>query len=88
VALPRSDEFTTLNTSYPSKEQSELEPPAIFLPIDRDGVVKFIRFIGPYALHGDIKFAVRGAGQQPAFGCNNKHNGITVELAQLDRDSP
>jgi FAD/FMN-containing dehydrogenase len=83
VVLPSTDEFTTLNTSYLSKAQAELEPRAIFLPRDRDDVVKFVRFIGPYALRGDIKFAVRGAGQQPALGCNNEHDGITVDLRNL-----
>ncbi|KAH8755813.1 hypothetical protein F5883DRAFT_469218 [Diaporthe sp. PMI_573] len=83
VVLPSTDEFTTLNTSYLSKAQTELEPRAIFLPRDRDDVVKFVRFIGPYALRGDIKFAVRGAGQQPALGCNNEHDGITVDLRNL-----
>ncbi|KAG8162337.1 hypothetical protein KVR01_008102 [Diaporthe batatas] len=83
VVFPGSDEFTTLNTSYLSKAQGELEPRAIFLPADRDDVAKFVRFIGPYVLRGDIKFAVRGAGQQPALGCNNEHDGITVDLRNL-----
>ncbi|KAI3400702.1 hypothetical protein diail_1911 [Diaporthe ilicicola] len=83
VVFPGTDEFTTLNTSYLSKAQAELEPRAVFLPRDRDDVVKFVRFIGPYALHGDIKFAIRGAGQQPALGCNNEHDGITLDLRNL-----
>lgn len=83
VVLPSTDQFTTLNTSYLSKAQGELEPKAIFLPRDRDDVVEFVRIIKPYALCGDIKFAVRGAGQQPAVGCNNHHDGITVDLRNL-----
>lgn len=83
VVSPGTDEFVTLNTSYLSKAQGELEPKAIFLPADRDDVAKFVRFIGPYALRGDIKFAVRGAGQQPALGCNNAHDGITLDLRNL-----
>lgn len=30
-----------------------------------------------------MKFAVRGAGQQPALGCNNVDDGITVDLRNL-----
>ncbi|KAH9905907.1 hypothetical protein F4778DRAFT_683233 [Xylariomycetidae sp. FL2044] len=83
VVLPTTDEFSTLNASYLSKAQAELQPIAIFLPKDTDDVVKFVRFIGPYALQGGVKFAVRGAGQQPALGCNNVDGGITVDLRNL-----
>lgn len=83
VVLPGTDEFSTLNTSYLSRAQGELQPRAIFLPRDTEDVVKFIRIIGPYALQGGVKFAVRGAGQQPALGCNNVHDGITVDLRNL-----
>ncbi|KAI0386947.1 hypothetical protein F5Y04DRAFT_288746 [Hypomontagnella monticulosa] len=83
VVLPSTDEFTSLNTSYLSKAQAEFQPRAIFLPRDRDDVAKFIRVINPYALQGIVKFAVRGAGQQPALGCNNIDNGITVDLRNL-----
>ena len=83
VVLPSTDAFTALNTSYLSKAQAELQPRAIFLPRDRDDVVKFIRLIEPYALQGSVKFAVRGAGQQPALGCNNVDDGITIDLRNL-----
>ncbi|KAI0113989.1 hypothetical protein GGR51DRAFT_578247 [Nemania sp. FL0031] len=83
VMLPGTNEFSTLNTSYFSKAQAELQPMAIFLPRDTEDVVKFIRIIGPHALQGRVKFAVRGAGQQPALGCNNVHDGITVDLRNL-----
>ncbi|KAI1121988.1 hypothetical protein F5Y10DRAFT_287636 [Nemania abortiva] len=83
VVLPSTDEFSTLNTSYLSRAQADLQPKAIFLPRDTEDVVKFIRIIRPYALQGGVKFAVRGAGQQPALGCNNIHDGITVDLRNL-----
>ncbi|KAI1170499.1 hypothetical protein F4777DRAFT_110779 [Nemania sp. FL0916] len=83
VALPSTDEFSALNTSYLSRAQAELQPRAIFLPRDTKDVVKFIHIIKPYALQGGVKFAVRGAGQQPALGCNNVHDGITVDLRNL-----
>ena len=83
VVLPGTDAFKTHNTSYLSKAQAELQPRAIFLPRDRDDVVKFVRVIGPYSLQGSMKLAVRGAGQQPALGCNNVDDGITVDLRNL-----
>ncbi|VUC35568.1 unnamed protein product [Clonostachys rosea] len=83
VVLPSADDYATLNTSYLSKAQGELQPSAIFLPQDRDDVAKFVRLIGPLALQGKVKFAVRGAGQQPALGCNNIEGGITIDLRHL-----
>jgi hypothetical protein len=84
VVLHETDAYTTLNASYLSKTQAELQPRAVFLPKNRDDVVQFVRVIKPYALDGSVKFAVRGAGQQPALGCNNVHNGITVDLRSLN----
>ena len=84
VVLHETDAFTTLNASYLSKAQTELQPRAVFLPKNRDDVVQFVRVIKPYVLDGNVKFAVRGAGQQPALGCNNVHDGITVDLRSLN----
>lgn len=83
VVLPGTDTFTTLNASYLSRAQAELQPRAIFLPRDKDDVSQFMRIIGPYVLQRGLKFAVRGAGQQPAIGCNNVHDGITIDLRNL-----
>ncbi|KAI0396782.1 hypothetical protein F5Y17DRAFT_417760 [Xylariaceae sp. FL0594] len=83
VILPGTEEFSTLNTSYLSKTQGDLQPKAIFLPKDKEDVANFIRIIAPHALRGDVKFAVRGGGQQPALGCNNVQDGITVDLRNL-----
>ncbi|KAI1877389.1 hypothetical protein JX265_003397 [Neoarthrinium moseri] len=83
LVLPNTTAFTALNTSYLSSAQADLQPRAIFLPRDRDDVVKFVRVVKPYALQGGVNLAVRGAGQQPALGCNNVDDGITVDLRNL-----
>jgi hypothetical protein len=83
VVLPEDPDFTALKTSYLSKAQAQLQPGAVFLPESKDDVAKFVRIIAPYALLGSIQFAVRGAGQQPALGCNNIDRGITVDLRKL-----
>lgn len=77
-------EFQTLNKSYLSLLQSDLEPAAIFLPRSKDEVAKFVRIVKPFALYGDAQFAIRGAGQQPLPGCSNiSSNGITLDLRFL-----
>jgi len=78
-----SEEFAELNKSYLSLLQSDLEPAAIFLPRDKDEVSKFVQLIKPFALDGDVQFAIRGAGQQPMPGCSNITNGITVDLRHI-----
>lgn len=83
LALPGSDEFTTLNKSYLSCLQSDITPAAIFLPKAKDDVAKFVSAVKPFALSGDAPFAIRGAGQQPVPGCSNVANGITLDLRHL-----
>ncbi|KAI0389167.1 FAD-binding domain-containing protein [Xylariaceae sp. FL0594] len=43
----------------------------------------FVRTIRPFALRGEAPFAIFGAGQQPAIGCNNIQDGITLNLSLL-----
>jgi FAD/FMN-containing dehydrogenase len=82
-AVGNTEEFAELNTSYLSLLQSDLEPAAIFLPHNKDEVSKFVRQIKPFALDGEVQFAIRGAGQQPMPGCSNIINGITVDLRHI-----
>lgn len=84
VAVGGTDEFEQLNKSYLSLLQSDLEPAAIILPRSRDEVARFVRIIKPFALNGDVQFAIRGAGQQPVPGCSNiANNGVTLDLRFL-----
>ncbi|KAF2865235.1 hypothetical protein BDV95DRAFT_260051 [Massariosphaeria phaeospora] len=84
LAVGGTEEFDKLNNSYLSLLQSELVPAAIFLPKSKDEVVKFVQTIKPFALTGDVSFAIRGAGQQPVPGCSNiAGNGITLDLRFL-----
>jgi FAD/FMN-containing dehydrogenase len=83
LTIDGTEEFEKLNKSYLSLLQSDLEPAAIFLPRNRDDVAKFVRIIRPFALDSNVQFAIRGAGQQPAPGCSNIVNGITLDLRFL-----
>ncbi|KAK7700963.1 hypothetical protein SLS64_010557 [Diaporthe eres] len=83
LALPGTDEYAKLNSSYLSFLESEIAPAAIFLPKTADEVAKFITAIKSYTLNGSAQFAIRGAGQQPLPGCANVQGGVTVDLRHL-----
>jgi FAD/FMN-containing dehydrogenase len=83
LAFSGTEEFRERNKSYLSLLQSEIEPAVIFLPQSKEEVAKFVRTIKPLALNGDVQFAIRGAGQQPAPGCSNVANGVTIDLSLL-----
>lgn len=80
---PGSPEFDELNGSYLSAIESEILPAAIFRPKDKHEVSKFLQITRPYTCDGDVKFAVRGGGQQPTRGCANIQDGITLDLGML-----
>ncbi|KAI9155658.1 FAD-dependent monooxygenase CTB5 [Paramyrothecium foliicola] len=83
VVTGGDEKFSTLNQSYLSAVQGEVQPQAIFVPSSKEDVAKFISIVKPHAVNGELGFAIRGAGQQPAFKCNNIDGGITVDLRNL-----
>ncbi|KAF3064543.1 Bifunctional solanapyrone synthase [Daldinia childiae] len=82
-SLRGTAEYENLNSSYLSQLESDLKPACIFQPRSKQEVAAFVRAIQPFALKEDTKFAIRGGGQQPAPGCANIQDGITVDLGLL-----
>jgi len=84
IHTPGSDEYTQLNNSYLSGLESDLHPAAILRPRSVDEVSKFLRTIKPFVDCGEVQFAIRGGGQQPARGCANiDGGGITLDLGLI-----
>jgi hypothetical protein len=83
LAVRGTEEFSKRNQSYLSLLQSDIQPAAISLPRSKEEVAEFVRVVKPFALEGDTRIAIRGAGQQPVPGCSNIENGITVDLCFL-----
>ena len=83
VAIGGTSAFEILNKSYLSLLQSELKPAAIFPPRSAEEVAQFVKEVKPFVFNDGVQFAVRGAGQQPAPGCSNITNGITLDLRFL-----
>ncbi|KAI0415869.1 FAD-binding domain-containing protein [Xylaria grammica] len=83
LAIRGTQEYDDLNGSYQSIRSSQTQPAAIFRPKSADEVSTFVRTIRPFALSGQAPFAIFGAGQQPALGCNNIQGGITFNLSLL-----
>ncbi|PLB46221.1 FAD-binding domain-containing protein, partial [Aspergillus steynii IBT 23096] len=78
-----TDEFHKLNASYLSALQSDITPACIVRPSSKEQIVAFLRTIRPFIDRGEAAFAIRGAGQQPAPGCSNIQDGITLDLGLL-----
>ncbi len=83
LAVRGTQEYEDLNGSYQSIRSGESQPAAIFRPKSADEVSTFVQTIRPFALSGQAPFAIFGAGQQPALGCNNIQGGITLNLSLL-----
>ncbi|KAI0906497.1 FAD-binding domain-containing protein [Ustulina deusta] len=83
LAVRGTQEYEDLNGSYQSIRSGETQPAAIFRPKSADEVSTFVQTIRPFALSGQAPFAIFGAGQQPALGCNNIQGGITLNLSLL-----
>lgn len=79
IALPGTEAFQTSNDVYLSARQSDYTPAAIFQPKNTQDVAAFLRL----AKEKNIKFAIRGGGQQPLEACSNIQDGITVDLGLL-----
>ncbi|CAJ2501376.1 Uu.00g042290.m01.CDS01 [Anthostomella pinea] len=81
VTPEATEEYQTLNGSYLSGFESDLNPACIFLPKSSQEVAVFIQTIDSF--DNEVKFAIRSAGQQPLPGCANGQDGITVDLRDL-----
>lgn len=79
IAMPGTEAYQTSNDVYLSARQSDYTPAAIFQPKSTQDVAAFLRL----AKAKDIKFAIRGGGQQPLEACSNIQDGITVDLSLL-----
>ncbi|RYO85530.1 hypothetical protein DL764_009155 [Monosporascus ibericus] len=83
-ALKGTEEYKTLNTgTYQSGLNIDLLPACIFQPRSAKDVSIFVQTIKPFVLGGDTAFAVVGGGRQPAPGCSNIQDGITLNLGLL-----
>ncbi|TGJ88729.1 hypothetical protein E0Z10_g92 [Xylaria hypoxylon] len=83
LIIQGTQEYDDLKGSYQSIRSSETQPAAIFRPKSADEVSTFVRTIRPFAFSGQAPFAIFGAGQQPALGCNNIQGGITLNLSLI-----
>lgn len=79
IVLPGTEAYQASNDVYLSARQSDYTPAAIFQPKNTQDVAAFLRL----AKERDIKFAIRGGGQQPLEACSNIEGGITVDLSLL-----
>jgi FAD/FMN-containing dehydrogenase len=83
-ALKGTEEYTSLNSgSYQSALNSEISPACIFQPKSSQEVSTFVKVIGPFVLKSEAAFAIVGGGRQPAPGCSNIEDGITLNLGLL-----
>ncbi|RYP12520.1 hypothetical protein DL767_011250 [Monosporascus sp. MG133] len=83
-ALKGTEKYKTLNTeTYQSGLNIDLLPACIFQPRSAKDVSIFVQTIKPFVLGGDTAFAIVGGGRQPAPGCSNIQDGITLNLGLL-----
>ncbi|KAI0008000.1 hypothetical protein F4779DRAFT_618996 [Xylariaceae sp. FL0662B] len=83
-ALRGTDEYKALNSStYQSGLNSDFNPACILQPKSKEEVSTFLTTIRPFVITGEAAFAIVGGGRQPAPGCSNINNGITLNLARL-----
>ncbi|KAI0481794.1 hypothetical protein F4859DRAFT_476025 [Xylaria cf. heliscus] len=78
-----SPDYEELNHIYQSGLCSDLTPACIVQPTTVQDVSTFVKTIKPFALSGKAPFAIVGGGQQPAPGCSNIQDGITLSLQRL-----
>lgn len=83
-ALRGTEEHRALNHgSYQSALQSDITPACIVQPNTKEEVSIFVKTIKPFVLTGKAAFAIVGGGRQPAPGCSNIQDGITLNLGLL-----
>ncbi|KAI0164073.1 FAD-binding domain-containing protein [Xylariaceae sp. FL1272] len=79
LALRGSEAYEASNNVFLSARESDHAPIAIFKPENAQQVAEFVRIVEQNA----VRFAVRGAGQQPLSACANISSGITLDLSLL-----
>ncbi|KAI5865348.1 hypothetical protein GGS23DRAFT_422663 [Durotheca rogersii] len=80
-----TEEHEALNrSSYQSALQSDIIPACIVQPKTKEEVSTFVKTIRPFVIAGEAAFAIVGGGRQPAPGCSNIDNGITLNLSLLN----
>lgn len=83
-AVRGTQEHETRNrATYQSALQSDIVPACIVRPRTREEVSTFVKTIRPFVLAGEAAFAIVGGGRQPAPGCSNIQDGITLNLGLL-----
>lgn len=78
-----STEYDEFKKIYQSGLCSDIDPAWVVQPTTTEEVSTFVKTIKPFALNGTARFAIVGGGQQPAPGCSNIENGITLSLHGL-----
>ncbi|KAI0162433.1 hypothetical protein BJ166DRAFT_497115 [Pestalotiopsis sp. NC0098] len=83
-AVRGTKEHETLHrATYQSALQSDIIPACIVRPRTKEEVSTFVKTIRPFVLAGEAAFAIVGGGRQPAPGCSNIQDGITLNLGLL-----
>lgn len=82
VLIKGGEAYRERNNTYLSTLESDIIPNAIFLPKSTTEVSSFLKIIKSHGGAG-VKFAIRGAGQQPLPSCANVQDEITLDLALL-----
>ncbi|KAK6079405.1 FAD binding domain-containing protein [Seiridium cupressi] len=83
-ALRGTEEHNSLNrSSYQSALQSDIVPACIVRPRTKEDISAFVKTIKPFVLANKAAFAIVGGGRQPAPGCSNIQDGITLNLDLL-----
>ncbi|KAI1289033.1 hypothetical protein F5Y03DRAFT_378537 [Xylaria venustula] len=82
--LRGTKEYEDLNNStYQSGLNGDITPACILQPRTAQDVSTFLVTIAPFVAAGEAAFAIVGAGRQPAPGCSNIQDGITLNLGLL-----
>ncbi|KAI8629549.1 FAD-binding domain-containing protein [Xylariaceae sp. FL1651] len=83
-ALRGTTEFEALNSkTYQSGLNGDITPACIIQTPSKEDFSVLLITIAPYIKAGEAAFTIVGAGRQPAPGCSNIENGITLNLALI-----
>ncbi|KAI1268039.1 FAD-binding domain-containing protein [Xylariaceae sp. FL1019] len=83
IAERGSPEYEETKLIYQSRTCSDVDPACFVQPATAHDVATFVKTVKPFALSGQAPFAIVGGGQQPAPGCSNIQDGITLSLQRL-----
>ncbi|KAI1878034.1 uncharacterized protein JN550_000216 [Neoarthrinium moseri] len=83
-AMEGTQEHQTLNRGFfQSALQSDIVPACIVRPRSKSDISTFVKTIRPFVVADEAAFAIVGGGRQPAPGCSNIQDGITLNLGLL-----